>query len=84
LLPISASQKRIRRKVMAEQTKREHGIFDKPLPTILDEIEEAAANARKAAEEARTAGELAAEQVMRRLRKLFLKMAKDIQEELEK
>lgn len=67
---------------MAEQTKREHGIFDKPLPVILDEIQVAAADARKAADEARTAGEMAAEQVMRRLRRVFLKMAKDISEEL--
>ena len=59
-------------------------IFDKPLPVILDEIQQAARDARLAADEARTAGEQAAEQVMRRLRRVFLKMAKDISEELEK
>jgi hypothetical protein len=48
----------------------------------LDEIEEAAEDARKAADEARKAGEKAAEDVMRRLRVLFLRMAKDITEEL--
>lgn len=68
---------------MKKQTKPGHGIFDKPLPVILDEIQVAATDARKAADEARTAGEMAAEQVMRRLRKVFLKMAKDISEELE-
>jgi len=66
---------------MAEKVKEKHGIFDKPLPVILDEIQVAATDARKAADEARTAGEMAAEQVMRRLRKVFLKMAKDIREE---
>ena len=60
-----------------------HGIMDTPLPILLDEIETAAANARKAAEEARQAGEKAAEDVMKRLRKLFLQMSKDITEELE-
>ena len=69
---------------MAQETKQEHGIFDKPLPVILDEIQIAAAEARKAADDARQAGELAADMVMKRLRKLFLKMARDIQEELEK
>lgn len=64
----------------AEETK--HGIFSKPLPTILDEIETATVDARKAADEARSAGEKAAEEVMKRLRKLFLAMAKDITEEL--
>ena len=59
-----------------------HGIFSKPLPEILDEIETAASDARKAADEARTAGEKAAEDVMKRLRKLFLAMAKDITAEL--
>jgi len=67
---------------MREQYKPEHGIFDKPLPVLLDEIQTAAADARKAADDARMAGEMAAEQVMKRLRKLFLKMAKDITEEL--
>ena len=67
---------------MEEQHEEKHGIFDKPLPVILDEIQVAAADARKAADEAKLAGETAAEEVMRRLRKLFLKMAKDITEEL--
>ena len=67
---------------MAEKVKEKHGIFSKPLPEILDEIETAAADARKAADEARSAGEKAAEEVMKRLRKLFLTMAKDITEEL--
>lgn len=64
-------------------------IMDKPLPMILDEIsssieiaEKAAADARDAAEEARKAGEVAAEQVMKKIRKLFLKMSQDITEEL--
>jgi len=61
---------------------KQHGIFSKPLPEILDEIETAAADARKAADEARSAGEKAAEEVMRRLRKLFLTMVKDITAEL--
>ena len=67
---------------MEKELDEKHGIFDKPLPVILDEIQVAAAEARKAADEARSAGETAAEEVMRRLRKLFLKMAKDITEEL--
>jgi hypothetical protein len=67
---------------MAEKVKEKHGIFTKPLPEILDEIETAAADARKAADEARSAGERAAEDVMKRLRKLFLMMVKDITEEL--
>jgi hypothetical protein len=58
--------------------------MDTPLPLILEGIETAAANANKAADEARIAGEKAAEDVMKRLRKLFLKMAKDITEELAK
>ena len=68
---------------MENESEKKHGIMDTPLPIILDEIETAAADARKAAEEARLAGEKAAEDVMRRLRKLFMKMAKDITEELE-
>jgi hypothetical protein len=60
-----------------------HKILEKPLPVILDEIQTAAGDARKAADQARSAGEEAAENVMRRLRKLFLKMAKDITEELD-
>jgi hypothetical protein len=67
---------------MAKELETKHGIFNKPLPTILDEIEVATADARKAADEARSAGERAAEEVMKRLRKLFLAMAKDITEEL--
>ena len=62
-----------------ERTKK---IMTKPLPQILDEIEAAATDARNAADEAKAAGERAAEDVMKRLRKLFLKMAKDITEEL--
>ena len=61
---------------------RTQKIMTKPLPQILDEIEAAAADARNAADEARVSGERAAEDVMKRLRKLFLKMAKDITEEL--
>ena len=45
-------------------------------------IEAATADARKAADEARSAGERAADEVMKRLRKLFLTMVKDITEEL--
>jgi hypothetical protein len=67
---------------MEEKAKERHAILSKPLPAILDEIDEAAADARKAADDARKAGEKAAEDVMRRLRALFLKMAKDITEEL--
>jgi hypothetical protein len=67
---------------MAKEPEAKHGIFSKPLPTILDEIETASADARKAADEARTAGEKAAEEVMKRLRKLFLTMVKDITQEL--
>jgi len=58
-------------------------IMTKPLPQILDDIEIATLDARKAADEARTAGEKAAEEVMKRLRKLFLTMAKDITEALD-
>jgi len=65
--------------VEEEKTKK---IMTKPLPQILDEIEASAADARNAADEAKAAGERAAEDVMKRLRKLFLKMAKDITEEL--
>jgi hypothetical protein len=67
---------------MERKTEERHEIFDKPLPEILSEIEAAAADARKAADEARSAGEKAAEEVMKRLRKLFLTMVKDITEEL--
>ena len=68
---------------MEKELEEKHSILSKPLPAILDEIQVAAAEARKAADEARVAGEKAAEDVMRRLRKLFLKMAKDITEELD-
>ena len=68
--------------MVEEMKEKKHAILSKPLPVILDEIEGAAEDARKAADEARTAGEKAAENVMRRLRVLFLKMAKDITEEL--
>ena len=67
---------------MENESEKKHGIMDTPLPIILDEIETAAADARKAAEQARLAGEQAAENVMKRLRKLFMKMARDITEEL--
>lgn len=67
---------------MEKQLDKKHGIFDKPLPVLLDEIQTASADARKAADEARSAGEIAANEVMKRLRKLFLRMAKDIEEEL--
>lgn len=61
-----------------------HTIFDKPLPVLLDEINVAAADARKAADDAKAAGEKAADEVLRKLRRVFMKMAKDINEELEK
>ena len=67
---------------MQEEPKKTSSIMSKPLPTILDEIELAAADARKAADEAKSAGEKAAEDVMRKLRKLFLKMSRDITSEL--
>ncbi len=63
-------------------TPPKHDIFSKPLPELLDEIEAAAADARAAADEARNAGEKAAQDVMKRLKKLFLKMSRDITEEL--
>ncbi len=69
---------------MDKEPEKKQKIMDTPLPLILEEIENAAADARKAADDARVAGEKAAEEVMKRLRKLFLKMAKDITEELEK
>ena len=69
---------------MEKEPEKKQRIMDTPLPLILDEIETAAANARKAADEARISGEKAADDVMKRLRKLFLKMAKDITEELQK
>lgn len=67
---------------MAKENEQSHPILSKPLPVILDEIGAATIDARKAADEARTAGEKAAEEVMKRLRKLFLTMARDITEEL--
>jgi hypothetical protein len=67
---------------MADKVTPKNEIFNKPLPVILSEIETAAAEARQAAEDARAAGEKAAEDVMKRLRKLFLSMAKSITEEL--
>ena len=69
---------------MEKESEKKQKIMDIPLPIILEEIERAAFDARKAADDARIAGEKAAEDVMKRLRKLFLKMAKDITEELEK
>jgi hypothetical protein len=68
---------------MADKADEKNPIFNKPLPMILDEIQSAAADARQAADEARSAGEKAAEEVMKRLRRLFLKMAKDITEALD-
>jgi len=66
-----------------------HIILQKPLPEILDDIETsireseaAAADARKAAEEARLAGEMAADAVMKKIRRLLLKMADDITGEM--
>jgi len=67
---------------MADKVAPRHDIFSKPLPELLDEIEAAAADARAAADQARNAGEKAAQEVMKRLRKLFLKMSRDITEEL--
>lgn len=71
---------------MKEEIKREpeeeESIFSKPLPVILDEIQAAAVDARKAADDAKAAGEMAAQQVMKKLRKLFLKMSRDITQEL--
>ena len=69
---------------MEKEPEKKQKIMDTPLPVILEEIETAAADARKAADDARLAGEKAAQDVMKRLRRLFLKMAKDITEELEK
>ena len=69
---------------MENEPEKKQKIMDTPLPVILEGIETAAADARKAADDARISGEKAAEEVMKRLRKLFLKMAKDITEELEK
>ena len=67
---------------MPKEVAPKHDIFNKPLPEILEDIEAAAADARKAADEAKAAGEKAAEDVMIRLRKLFMTMAKDITTEL--
>jgi hypothetical protein len=68
---------------MADKVTERNQIFQKPLPEILDDIQSAAADARQAADEARHAGEKAAEEVLKRLRKVFLKMAKDITEALD-
>ena len=68
---------------MEKEPEKKHGIMDTPLPVLLDDIETATEDAKKAAIEARLAGEKAAEDVMRRLRKVFLKMAQDIQEALD-
>ena len=69
---------------MEKEPGKKQNIMDTPLPLILEGIETAAADARRAADEARISGEKAAEDVMKRLRKLFLKMAKAITEELER
>jgi hypothetical protein len=74
----------IKERKMEQEPGKKQKIMDTPLPLILEGIETAAADARNAADDARLAGEQAAEQVMKRLRKLFMKMAKDITEELEK
>ena len=68
---------------MNKKTEEKHDIFSKPLPEILNEIVAATTDARRAADEARSAGEKAAEEVMKRLRKLFLTMVKDITDELD-
>ena len=60
---------------MEKEPEKKQKIMDIPLPMILEEIERAAIDAREAADDARIAGEKAAEDVMKRLRKLFLKMA---------
>jgi hypothetical protein len=67
-----------------------HIILQKPLPEILDmidagikESEAAASDARQAAEEARMAGERAAAVVMDKIRRVFLKMAESITQEME-
>ncbi len=70
--------------IIEKEPEKKQKIMDTPLPVILEEIETAAGDARKAADDARLAGEKAAQDVMKRLRRLFLKMAKDITEELEK
>jgi phage terminase Nu1 subunit (DNA packaging protein) len=75
---------------MDKEPEKKHGIMNTPLPLLLDDIEsateeakKAAEDAKKAAEEARLAGEKAAQEVMKRFRKVFLKMAKDIQDALD-
>jgi hypothetical protein len=67
---------------MAEKPTPRHDIFSKPLPELLDDLDKATADARKAADEARAAGEKAAEDVMKRLQRVFMTMVKDITEEL--
>jgi hypothetical protein len=64
---------------MADKTSLKNAIFSKPLPELLDDLDKAATDARNAADEAR---EKAASDVMKRLHKLFMTMAKDITEEL--
>jgi hypothetical protein len=53
---------------MENTPEKKQKIMEKPLPLILEEIETAAVDARKAADDARVAGEKAAEEVMKRLR----------------
>jgi hypothetical protein len=67
---------------MAGKIEPRNAIFSKPLPELLDDLDKAATDARNAADEARAAGEKAASDVMKRLHKLFMTMAKDITEEL--
>ena len=67
---------------MADKNSPKNAIFNKPLPELLDDLDKAATDARNAADEARAAGEKAASDVMKRLHKLFMTMAKDITEEL--
>jgi hypothetical protein len=69
---------------VGKELEKKQKIMDTPLPVILEGNKSAAAKAREAADNARIAGEQATEDVMERLRKLFLKMAKDITGELEK
>jgi len=51
---------------MENEAEKKQKIMDTPLPLILEEIETAANDARKAVDEARIAGEKAAEDVMKR------------------
>lgn len=45
---------------MNEEPKQNHDIMSKPLPEVLDEIQKAAADARKAADEAEWLGQTGA------------------------